>query len=294
VFGYRVAMLVSSAGALYLAEFFGWQVTYLVMAALVLVGVVTVLANPEPAQARSADLDGRERRMADWRAARPHLAPAAADVLGFLYVAVLAPFAEFMGRRGWIGVLLFVVFYKFGDSLAGVMTTPFLLKIGFSKPEIANVVKLYGFVATFVGLALGGWLMNAAGMIRSLWIAGILQLASNFMFAVQALAGHDIGLLALTISFENLAGGMGTAVFVAYLSALCNRAYTATQYALVSSFMATARTWLVSSAGFMADELGWFWFFAATAGAALPGLILLWWLARRGFGAPERMANQAT
>ena len=149
---------------------------------------------------------------------------------------------------------------------------------------------MYGFWATLIGLGLGGWLMNAAGLYRSLWICGVLQLISNFMFAVQAMVGTDLALLAVTIGFENLAGGMGTAVFVAYLSSLCNLSYTATQYALVSSFMALARTWLSSSAGFVVEWVGWVDFFLLTALAALPGLALLWWLTRRSVATRPRRA----
>jgi PAT family beta-lactamase induction signal transducer AmpG len=280
VFGYRVGMLVSGAGALYLASAVSWSLTYAVMAALIGVGVVTVLLNPEPVANATAERAARERQARAYLGREPRLAGRGGEALTWLYVTVVAPFAEFVARRGWLAILLFVMLYKFGDSLAGVMTNPFLVEIGFTKIEIANVGKIYGFTATMVGLALGGALMNGVGLYRSLWVCGILQLLSNFLFAVQAMVGADLALLALTIGFENLAGGMGTAAFVAYLSSLCNVAYTATQYALLSSFMAVARTWLSSSAGLLAEWLDWVGFFALTAAAALPGLVLLWWLSR--------------
>ncbi len=265
-FGYRIGMLVAGAGALYLATAHGWTAAYQFMAALVLVGVVTVLVRPEPETGVPAASPG-------------------AGVGEWFSRAVVAPFADFTARRGWIAILAFIALYKFGDSLAGVMTGPFLIETGFSKNEIATVSKLFGFWATMAGLAVGGMLMIRAGLFKSLWICGILQLLSNFMFAVQAMVGADIGLLALTIGLENFAGGMGTAVFVAYLSKLCNISYTATQYALLSALSATARTLLSSSAGFLANGLGWVGFFVLTAGAAVPGLLLLWWLWKR---APER------
>ena len=285
VFGYRVGMLVSGAGALYLASVVAWPLVYAVIAALVLVGVATVLLNPEPSVADISETRERESEIEAWCAARPHLSRRLSAALAWLYIAVVCPFAEFMSRPAWMDILLFVIFYKFGDSLAGVMTFPFLDDIGFSKIDIANVAKLFGFGATLVGLALGGALMAGVGLYRSLWICGILQLASNLMFAVQAMAGANIMLLALTIGLENLASGMGTAVFVAYLSSLCNVAYTATQYALFSSFMVVARTWLSSSGGVLAEWLDWAGFFLLTAGAAVPGLILLWWLGRAGLAA---------
>jgi hypothetical protein len=230
----------------------------------------------------TSETGSREREIEAWLAVRPYLSGSLGVALAWLYIAVVCPFAEFMSRPAWAAILLFVIFYKFGDSLAGVMTFPFLDDIGFSKIDIANVAKVFGFGATLVGLALGGALMAGVGLYQSLWICGILQLVSNLMFVVQAMAGADITLLALTIGLENLAGGMGTAVFVAYLSSLCNVAYTATQYALLSSLMVVARTWLSSSGGALAEWLDWIGFFLLTTGAALPGLILLWWLGRTG------------
>ena len=293
VFGYRVGMLVSGAGALYLASAVAWPVVYAAMAALILVGVATALLNPEPAARATPDSLAREAEVEAWLAARPGLSGRAGAALGWLYVAVVCPFAEFMARPAWIAILLFVVFYKFGDSLAGVMTYPFLDDVGFTKIDIANVAKVFGFAATLAGLALGGALMAGMGLYRSLWICGVLQLASNLMFAVQAAAGADLALLAVTIGLENLAGGMGTAVFVAYLSSLCNVAYTATQYALLSSFMVTARTWLSSSGGALAEWLDWIGFFVLTTGAAVPGLILLWWLGRAGMHTRPGIGNRS-
>ncbi|NQV20947.1 MAG: AmpG family muropeptide MFS transporter [Rhodospirillales bacterium] len=281
VFGYRVGMLVSGAGGLYLAHYSGWTTAYSVMAALVLVGGIAVLLRPEPdaGNGNEWNAEAQEAR-AEAVLAEAHVSSMLAHAAGWLYAAVIVPFAEFMSRPRWLVILLFVALYKFGDSLAGIMTNPFLIEIGFSKLDIANISKLYGFTATMIGLVVGGALMNGIGMVRSLWLCGILQLASNFMFAVQAMVGADIGLLAVTIGFENFAGGMGTAVFVAYLSSLCNVSYTATQYALLSSFMAVARTWLSSSSGYLAEWFGWVDFFILTAGAAVPGLVLLWWLTR--------------
>ena len=292
VFGYRVGMLVSGAGALYLASAFAWPLVYAAMAVLVLVGVATVLLNPEPTMRETPESIVREDEVRAWLTERPHLSGPLGAALAWLYIAVVCPFAEFMARPAWVAILLFVIFYKFGDSLAGVMTFPFLDDIGFTKIDIANVAKVFGFAATLAGLALGGALMAGLGLYKSLWICGVLQLVSNLMFAVQAMVGADITFLALTIGLENLAGGMGTAVFVAYLSSLCNVAYTATQYALLSSFMVVARTWLSSSGGALAEWLDWIGFFLLTTGAAVPGLVLLWWLGRAGMAArPGRQTD---
>ncbi len=271
VFGYRIGMLVSGAGALYLATSYSWNVTYLVMGAMVLVGVLTTLLAKEP--------ENYSLRNEETFAANKSRSDA---YIQWVKEAVIDPLHEFIKRPGWVPILLFVMFYKFGDSLAGVMSTPFFYDLGFTKIEIANVSKIYGTAATFIGLALGGWLMAATGLYKTLWVCGFLQLGSNLMFALQAVAGNDVSVLAATVGIENLAGGMGTAAFVAYLSSLCNVSYTATQYALLSSFMATARIWFSSPGGWLAENVGWIEFFLLTTVAAVPGLMLLWWLTKPG------------
>lgn len=289
VLGYRLGMLVSGAGALYLAAYAGWHTAYAVMAALVMVGIVTVLLNPEPRRPRNRTTEEQEARVAAYLAARPHLRGRRAHGLAWLYGAVVAPFAEFMGRRGWVFVLLFILLYKFGDALAGVMSMPLYVELGFTETEIANVSKVFGLAATIVGGIVGGVVVNRLGIIKSLFLCGILQMLSNLMFAGLALAGHSLPTLTLTIAIENLSGGMGTAAFVAYLSGLCNVAYTATQYALLSSFMSFGRTLLASSGGWLADHMSWVDFFLLTTAAAVPGLLLLLWMTRRY--APARPAD---
>ena len=148
--------------------------------------------------------------------------------------------------------------FKFGDAFAGIMTAPFVLDIGFDKTDYGRVVKVFGFAAVLVGGFAGGIVYRVAGTVRSLWLAGLVQMLSNLMFVWQASAGADMTLLVLTIAVENLAGGFGTVIFVAYLSALCeNRAYTATQFALLSAFSAVGRTVLSASAGWAAEHMGW-------------------------------------
>ncbi len=266
VAGYRLGMLASGAGALYLAEAVSWFWVYVAMAGLMAVGMLAILLNPEPGRGEidSTAADGRTHP------------------IKWLRDAVVEPFAEFLHRGGWLPILLFVVFYKFGDSLAGIMANPFYVEIGFSKAEIASVSKIFGLGATLVGGFLGGMLVMRRGIMQSLLWCGLLQMLSNLMFAVQAMVGHDISMLAVTIAVENVAGGMGTAAFVAYLSSLCNIAYTATQYALLSSLMALARTALSAPGGAVAESTSWVSFFLITTIAALPGLALLWWLIRRG------------
>ena len=275
VLGYRIGMLVSGAGALYLATYVGWFVSYGIMAAFMTVGVVAVLLNPEPKLQQSRESVEQERRIAVYLEARPHLKGKTAQALAWVYGAVISPFAEFTRRRGWLVILLFILLYKFGDALAGVMTGPFYVELGFTKNEIASISKVFGLWAVIIGGIIGGVIVDRMGILKSLLVCGILQMFSNLMFALLAVTGNDLKMLALAIAIENLSGGMGTTAFVAYLSSLCNVAYTATQYALLTSFMAFGRTVLSSSGGWLADQMDWVSFFVLTTVAALPGLILL-------------------
>ncbi|MEO5331663.1 MAG: AmpG family muropeptide MFS transporter [Magnetococcus sp. YQC-5] len=280
VLGYRLGMLMSGAGVLYLATFWGWFVAYAIMAALMSVGLITILWNPEPERQTSMASRKQEIFMQAFLAARPGCAGWKGAVLAWISGAVIAPFAEFMGRRGWALTLLFILMYKFGDALAGVMSGPFYVEMGFSKIEIANVTKLFGLGAVLLGGLAGGILTERLGIMRALWYCGVLQMVSNLMFVLLAWMGHSMEMLIVTIALENIAGGMGTSAFVAYLSRLCNVAYTATQYALLSSFMAFGRTLLASSGGWLADHVSWATFFLLTTLAAIPGLLLWWWMGR--------------
>ena len=281
VLGYRIGMLVSGAGALYLATYVSWFATYGLMTTFMIVGITTILLNPEPKVRKSRDSIEQERRIAAYLGARPDLQGKRAKALAWIYGAVIGPFAEFMSRRGWLVILLFILLYKFGDALAGVMSNPFYIELGFTKIQIASISKAFGLAATIIGSVIGGVIVDRIGILKSLFVCGILQMLSNLMFAVLAVAGPDLRMLTVTIAVENLSGGMGTAAFVAYLSSLCNIAYTATQYALLTSFMAFGRTLLSSSGGWLADQMHWVSFFIVTTGAALPGLLLLVWLTSR-------------
>lgn len=266
VYGYRVAMWLTGFSSFLIADIFGWTVSYMVMAGFILIGTITALLTREPVIKAKIQQPAQHLKRQDYRQ--------------WLEQSVIAPFLDFMRKPHWLIIILFTILYKFGDSLAGAMTNPFYIQTGFSLTEIAEIVKTFGTVATFIGLFFGGWLLAATTMYKSLWICGLLQMFSNLLFAAQASIGHDLAFLAVTIGVENIAGGMGTAVFVAYLSSLCNISYTATQYALLTSLTAVARTVLVAPAGWLADQVGWFEFFLVTTAAAVPGLILLWWLSR--------------
>jgi PAT family beta-lactamase induction signal transducer AmpG len=277
--GYRFGMLAASAGALYAASFGGWRFSYGLMAALMLVGMATVWFTPEPGGV--------------WPLEPLPGLTTLAWVAAWLKRAVLAPFSDMLTRPGALAILAFVVLYKFGDALAATMSNPLYVSLGFTKVEVANIGKIYGFAASLAGLALGGVVVLRLGVMRALLVCGILQMLSNLMYAVQASAGHNVPVLALTIGVENLTGGMGSAAFVAYLSGLCNIAFTATQYALLSSLAAVGRTTLSASGGALADVLGWSPFFLLSTAACLPGLALLVWIMRaRTHHRPRQFADQ--
>lgn len=269
--GYRIAMLVSGAGALVIAARAGWFAAYATMAALLTFGVLVFLFGPEP-QARSEN---------------PGIQPHAAESSGWGVVkswfstAVIGPFADFMRRPMWLVILIFIVGYKLGEAVAGTMSTPLYISLGFSLDEIAAVSKLVGFFATVVGALAGGVMTVRFGLLRSLLICGLLQSAGNLFYVLQAIGGHRIGYLALCVTAENITGAMAGAALVGYLSSLCSPAFTATQYALLSSLSAVGRTLVASSGGVLAERLGWVSFFSLTTVLTIPALLLLAWISGR-------------
>ena len=254
--GYRVGMLLASGGGLILADHLSFAQVYQLMAAFMLLGVATTLFAPEPVTAEGVPRTLRE--------------------------AVLEPFIEYFQRRDALLILAFILLYKIGDTMASHMTTPFYLDIGFSKTEIGTVVKLFGFWATVTGGLIGGLLIMRLGIFRALWLFGILQGVSTAGFSVLAQVGASVPGLAAVITLENLSGGMGTAAYVAYMASLTNRKFTATQYALLSSLMGVPRVIAAAPTGYLAGAMGWSWFFVACALIAVPGLLLIRWLHKRG------------
>jgi PAT family beta-lactamase induction signal transducer AmpG len=263
--GYRFGLLAAGAGALYAAEFGGWQFAYGVMGALMGVGIVTVLLTREPASPAATRLVSGQT----------------SGVIAWLREAVLLPFADLVRRQGWLAVLIFIVLYKLGEAMAGSMANPLYQELGFSKVEVANIAKLAGFVATLGGVAFGGLLVARRGILQALLLGGVLQMLSNLMYVAQVLAGHSNTMLALSIFTENFTNGMGSAAFVAYLSSLCSVAFTATQYALFSSLAALPTRLLSAPSGWLVDQLGWIPFFLLTTAAAVPGILVLFWLMKR-------------
>jgi MFS transporter, PAT family, beta-lactamase induction signal transducer AmpG len=275
VAAYRVGMLVSTAGALFLVsgiEAYGfdklssWRWGYVVMAVLVLIGTATALLATEPDRSRQAD------------AAHARQKPFAR-----IAEAALGAFKDFLSHEMAFAMLAFVVLFKFTDALSGAMTAPFVIDLGFSRNEYAAIIKGIGLAALLLGGFAGGFIARALPLTTSLWIGAVLQAAANFGFSWVAVAGHDLTVLTIAITLENFTSAIGTVMFVAYLSALCqNPLHTATQYALLTALAAVGRTYLSSGAGFIAEQTGWMRFFVISALAGLPSLILLAWLQRRG------------
>lgn len=248
VLGYRAGMLLSSGGGLILADHVSFNTVYLIIAVCLLPAVVTTLLTPEP------DVTETPKSMKG---------------------AIIDPLVEYFRRREAFWMLAFILMYKIGDIMASNITTPFYMDIGFSLTEIGAITKLLGFWAIIGGASIGGVVMLRLGINRSLWVFGVLQAVSTAGFAVLAHIGYSIPALAVVIGFENLSGGMGTAAFMAFMASITNKKFTATQYALLTSFMAFGRDVLSAPTGFLAKLMGWGGFFTACALIAIPGMLML-------------------
>jgi MFS transporter, PAT family, beta-lactamase induction signal transducer AmpG len=274
VAAYRIGMLASTAGALFIVSAFqgagldhqaAWTAGYIVMAALVAIGIATTLMGTEPEQSAAAEAT-HAKESAPWRVAD----------------AAIGAFSEFLSRdMAWVA-LAFVVLFKFTDALSGAMTGPFVIDLGFSRNEYAAIIKGVGLAATLIGGFAGGFVARAFSLPASLLLGGVLQSLANLAFSWQAVVGLNAAWLTFAIIAENFTSAIGTVIFVAYLSALCrNPLHTATQYALLTALAAFGRTYLSAGAGYIAHATGWVWFFVICALAGLPALALLGRLQRR-------------
>lgn len=273
VFGYRLALLVAGAGALYLAEFANWQIAYLVMAGLVLVGVIAVLLVAEPdRQTLAQNITLTPEGMARWFAG-----------------AVVAPFVDFFTRNGRVAIiiLIFIAVFRLSDIAMGIMANPFYLDMGYSKTDIANVAKVFGFIMSIAGSFICGALVVKWGLMRPLLVGAVLVASTNLLFAALSTQPPELSYLVVVISADNVSGGFAATAFIAYLSSLTNRAYTATQYALFSSLMTLPGKFISGFSGMVVDSFGYFEFFVAAAMLGLPAIFLVIWLSRRIATAPS-------
>lgn len=253
---YRISGLVPGSLALVLADSLPWSSVFWIVAAFMAIGVVFTLVIEEPVSELPEAKNLRE--------------------------AVIAPLKEYLARRGWKSLLLilsFMFLYKLGDNMATALSTPFYLDIGFSLTQIGLVAKHAALWPAVVGGIVGGVVMIRLGIDRALWLFGVVQLVSILGFAMLALAGPVLWVLASVIGFEYLGVGMGTAAFIAFIARETSRAYAASQFALFTAFAAVPRTFANASTGFLQEEVGWFYFFIVCAVLALPGMLLLFWVA---------------
>lgn len=249
VVGYRLALLTSGAIALIVSDYLPWRMIYFGLAGLMLANTLFTFVAPEPAE----------------RAVPPKT----------LRDAVWEPLATYFRRSGAVEMLVFIMVYKLSDAIAGAMTTPFLLELGFSRTDVGTVNKAFGLLSTVLGTLVGGGIIAKIGINRSLWIFAFLQALSNFAFTALALIGRDYAVMVAAIGLENVFGGMGTAAFVAFMMRLCDKRFTATQYALLTSFMAVTRVLAGVPTGFMVNSMGWPMFFTVSILGAFPGILLL-------------------
>ncbi|TKW78667.1 MAG: AmpG family muropeptide MFS transporter [Bradyrhizobium icense] len=274
VAAYRIGMLISTAGALFIVSGFegtgitrnaAWMWGYVAMAALVLIGTITALLATEPAQS-----------------ARAEAAAQTETALARVWHAASGAFSEFLTRQDAIAALAFVVLFKFTDAFSGTMTAPFVIDLGFTRNDYAAIVKGVGLAATLIGGFAGGFVARRYPLATSLWIGGVVQALANLSFSWLAIVGTNQWALAVAICAENFTSAIGTVIFVAYLSALCqNPLHTATQYALLTALAAVGRTYLSSGAGYVAKATGWPLFFVICMLVAIPSLLLLAWLQKR-------------
>ena len=280
VFGYRIALLVAGAGALYVAELANWSVAYATMAALMGVGIITTLLISEPdhdkvkAMAEDFQHDWVDRMLGSGQHSR---------IWEWFIRAVACPFIEFFQRNGRFALvlLLFIGIYRLSDIAMGVMANPFYLDLGFSKSDIAQITKVFGFFFTILGSFLGGLLVVRFGIMRPLILGAVMVAGTNLLFAHLANIGPDKAWLALVISADNVSAGLSNAVFIAYLSSLANQAYTATQYALFSSLMTLPGKFISGFSGIVVDAQGYNLFFTYAAIIGLPAILLSIYLWRR-------------
>jgi PAT family beta-lactamase induction signal transducer AmpG len=285
--GYRIAMILASAGALWIAaavdpseqtyDYEPWRIAYLVMAAFMSVGIITTLIIREPEVPVTKLISENENRareaIAHW-----HLNENLTRMLAWLYGAVVAPFRDFIVRHGTHALLILGLIgaYRISDVVMGVMSNPFYVDMGYTKEEVATVSKVYGVIMTLAGAAIGGVLTAKLGIMRTLFLGAVLSAATNLLFVWLAGRGHDLTGLIFTVSADNLSAGIASSAFIAYLSGLTNTAYSATQYALFSSVMLLLPKFIAGFSGEYVDAYGYASFFTGTALLGLPVLILVW------------------
>jgi len=282
ILGYRLALLVSGAGALTLADQMAWSSVYLLMAGLMAVGMVTVLFINEPEIPKTQNTLEEEVRVIKFLAGSDHWPPRLRAMVAWFIGGVVCPFVDFFIRNGKIAllILLFISVFRISDITMGVMANPFYLDLGFTKTEIGVTTKLFGFFMTILGSLIGGLFVVRYGIMKPLLLGGILVASTNLLFAYMAMVEPNTRLLAMVISADNLSGGFAVSAFIAYLSSLTNTAYTATQYALFSSLMTLPAKMIGGFSGVVVDAQGYPFFFIYASILGIPAILLVLYLMR--------------
>ncbi len=254
-YGYRIAMMLAGAFALILADHISWSLVYLLMASIILMTIFITFTAPEPQQYQPPPKSLTE--------------------------SVIGPFVDYLKRDGAIIILLFILLFKVGDNLAGRMLTPFYLDMGFSKTEIGSIAKIFAPAFAWLGPVIGGFFVFKFGIYRALWFSGFLQAASTFGFVLLSWVGKNNWMLAAVVGFEDLTATIGTIAFVAYMASLCDKRFTATQYALLSSLSGVPRVIIATPSGYLAKLMGWSNYFLLCTAIAIPGMLLLLYIRKR-------------
>lgn len=266
VLGYRFGLIFSGAGALWMADFLTWNTVYLIMATGSIVGLTTLLLVKEPDT--------------EFKYGTGKNLPGMRKIKLFFETAVKNPIVDFIKKPHWLMIIFLVFIYRMSDAYFAPMAFPFYDDMGFSKTEIAYIIKIYGMAAAIAGGLFGGIMLKKTGLFKGMYICGFIQGLTTLLFSLQAMVGHNLWCLTGVITLENFSSGMATTAFVAYLSSLCNVLYTATQYALLSSLMSFARDVFAASSGLLAEVVSWPIFFMIAALFSLPGIYLVRWLWR--------------
>lgn len=280
LFGYRMGMLTSGAGALYLAEWMTWPQVYQIMALLLGIGLITTFCIAEPEMVVSQESQAREQKAHDYLLAHPRLSGWQAKLLSWHYGAVVCPFYDFVRKNYWLPALLIMFFYKLGDNLIGNMLNLFFVDVGYSLSEIASASKVFGMANSILGGLIGGILIARFGMTQSLLFNGLVHGLAIFLYVLMAQVGYSIEALYFTIAIEHITSGMRTTALFAYQMTLCNPVYAATQMALLTSVVNLGRTLTGTCSGWLSDQLGWVNFFNLAGASTIVSLGLVWWLAK--------------
>ncbi len=273
IYGYRIGMLISGSLALALSDKIRWDLVYLMMSGFMMLCIISTLF-------------AKESRV-NWHPRKYHFK------IWFIKF-IIRPLRNFSERKNWMSILFFIVLFKLADAFVGNLTLPFLLEIGYTKIEIATILKTFGLFAVLVGVYAGGFLSKKIGIHKALWLATILQAVSNFSFIYLVVTEKTISSLYAIVFIENFCGGIGDVIFVGYLSSICNLKFSSTQYALFSSISSISRSVLSSTSGFYASYFGWINFFIFSGLLAIPAIALLIILNKNNNKFLEKNNNHAT